>query len=990
MKYTPDQPGPRHRGGCATAQVGYLCTSQKVQSAVCATIFSCCILKSTLAPALSSFMSNNTHVKTILILAANPTNTSRLRLDEEVREITAALKRAKNRSGFEIVIGWATRVEDLHRALLEYQPTIVHFSGHGDGSNGLALENNFGQVQLVSTKPLARLFGLFQDTISCVLLNACYSKDQAEAIHQHIDYVVGMNRAIGDVAAIKFATGFYDALGAGRRIEDCFEVGCTLLDLLKIPEDSTPVLKARRRRNKREITTNSEDDTSIDELVRQVRSKNNEKIQNRYGKIQLLNYKKIDIGRLYVDVYILERLSNRTYPTIEKLLEFHNVESDRLDLGQRKKRLPGIEVVKKYDKIMVLGRPGSGKSTFLKYLAIACCKGEFQAERIPVLIELRSITTFDKINILQLIHQKLKLVHESQTRRILNDGKVLLLLDGLDEVAEQWRQTVQDDITQFCEDFDRNQVILTCRTQSMKANMQDFEYVEVADFDRKQVKQFACNWFTTLAETSEEGIAQTENFVCKLNAPDNRQIAELATTPILLNLACLVFQDMQDIPKEWIDLYERGVELLLEFWDESRGIQREFRSPIYKELSSEDKQDLLGYIAVCKFKKEQFILFEQNEIEQYILEHLNSKISVLAERRDEVVTGTIDIPFPTKQNHLIIQQRQISDIESRQVLKSIEAQHGLLVERASKIFSFSHLTFQEYFAARWLCRTTNWQGMVSDITQQRWQEVLSMAFMRSDADRFAQAIKAEIDHIVKTDIEIQNFLIWLKTKSQLESVKASYKLTAIRSFYFDLIVIDPRIPDPRIPTHEYSLTHILDPNFDRDVTYTSKYAPYLSIDRELVRAKNFARSTIRNINSKIESGVNIPVTRCINHALQLASRAEDNDLHLKLQELSSQLPNIAIVNYETSVHWWEVKGIDWIEQLRKFINEERTFQCDWSFSEVQKKLLQQYYDSNRLLVKSLKQSKVSPEMKLEIEDTLLLPITEIKKHRRKNANSENS
>jgi hypothetical protein len=90
------------------------------------------------------------------------------------------------------------------------------------------------------------------------------------------------------------------------------------------------------------------------------------------------------------------------------------------------------------------------------------------------------------------------------------------------------------------------------------------------------------------------------------------------------------------------------------------------------------------------------------------------------------------------------------------------------------------------------------------------------------------------------------------------------------------------------------------------------------------------------------------------------------------------------------VHWWEVKGIDWIEQLRKFINEERTFQCDWSFSEVQKKLLQQYYDSNRLLVKSLKQSKVSPEMKLEIEDTLLLPITEIKKHRRKNANSENS
>jgi CHAT domain-containing protein len=139
-------------------------------------------------------------VKKILILSANPKNTDKLRLDQEVREIQAALKLAKNREQFEIVTAWAIRVEDLRRALLEHQPTIVHFSGHGSGSTGLALENNSGQVQLVSTESLARLFGLFQDTIECVLLNACYSQAQAEAIHQHIDYVVGMNRAIGDVA----------------------------------------------------------------------------------------------------------------------------------------------------------------------------------------------------------------------------------------------------------------------------------------------------------------------------------------------------------------------------------------------------------------------------------------------------------------------------------------------------------------------------------------------------------------------------------------------------------------------------------------------------------------------------------------------------------------------------------------------------------------------------------------------------------------------
>jgi CHAT domain len=202
---------------------------------------------------------NNT-VKKILILSANPKNTEKLRLDEEVREIQASLKRAKNRDQFEIVTEWAVRVDDLRRALLDHQPTIVHFSGHGSESNNLAFENNSGQIQVVSTESLARLFKLFQNTVECVLLNACYSEVQAEAIHQHINYVIGMNRAIGDKAAIKFAAGFYDALGAGRTYEDCFEIGCASIDLEGIPESETPIFKAKLQ--KTEIKTNQEDITA--------------------------------------------------------------------------------------------------------------------------------------------------------------------------------------------------------------------------------------------------------------------------------------------------------------------------------------------------------------------------------------------------------------------------------------------------------------------------------------------------------------------------------------------------------------------------------------------------------------------------------------------------------------------------------------------------------------------------------------------------------
>ncbi len=214
-------------------------------------------------------------VKKILILSANPKDTSKLRLDEEVRNIQAALKRAKNREQFEIVTEWAVRVEDLRRALLDHQPTIVHFSGHGSGTTGLVLENNSGQMQLVSSESLARLFKLFQKKIESVLLNACYSEVQANAIYQHIDCVIGMNRSIGDVAAIEFAVGFYDALGAGNSYDDCFEVGCASIDLEGIPEAETPVLKFRPRTPKvsdRETETNTEESFAISEKNSQPRN----------------------------------------------------------------------------------------------------------------------------------------------------------------------------------------------------------------------------------------------------------------------------------------------------------------------------------------------------------------------------------------------------------------------------------------------------------------------------------------------------------------------------------------------------------------------------------------------------------------------------------------------------------------------------------------------------------------------------------------------
>jgi CHAT domain len=170
-------------------------------------------------------------MKKILILAANPQNTSRLRLDKEVREIEDGLRRSHLDDRFQIEQRWASRPRDVQRSLLDVEPQIVHFCGHGQGQLGLVLEDEAGRVKLVSTEALSKLFELFADRIECVLLNACYSEVQADAIARHINYVIGMRQEIRDDLAIAFSVGFYKGLAEGQLIDIAFESGCRAIQL---------------------------------------------------------------------------------------------------------------------------------------------------------------------------------------------------------------------------------------------------------------------------------------------------------------------------------------------------------------------------------------------------------------------------------------------------------------------------------------------------------------------------------------------------------------------------------------------------------------------------------------------------------------------------------------------------------------------------------------------------------------------------------------
>ena len=146
------------------------------------------------------------------------------------------------RDTLDIISAWAIRPDDLLQYLNQHKPNIVHFSGHGTSAGEIVLQDKNSQAKAVSTSALKALFRTLKDNIQIVILNACYSRIQAEAIAGVIDYVIGMNSEIGDAAAIAFSASFYRALGFGRTIQEAFDQAKTSLMLEGIPEDNVPEL----------------------------------------------------------------------------------------------------------------------------------------------------------------------------------------------------------------------------------------------------------------------------------------------------------------------------------------------------------------------------------------------------------------------------------------------------------------------------------------------------------------------------------------------------------------------------------------------------------------------------------------------------------------------------------------------------------------------------------------------------------------------------
>ncbi|MBW4613109.1 MAG: NACHT domain-containing NTPase [Desmonostoc vinosum HA7617-LM4] len=668
----------------------------------------------------------------------------------------------------------------------------------------------------------------------------------------------------------------------------------------------------------------------IDALVQEVREKIKLYLEQRCGTIRVLDMTQpIGLDCIYTNVNILKEITRSVRRKIVELVQYFSTESgnfDRLGFSKiAKEQESGLKIVQENSKLIVLGKPGAGKTTFLKYLAIHCISGKFLANKIPIFITLKELAeTPNQSDIKDVIIQQLKdhFITNTQIDELLSSGSFLILLDGLDEVREKDSNRVISLIKNFANAHSPNRFVITCRIAAQEYTFEQFTEVEVADFRQDQITEFINKWFK-----AKNDLVKGERLIKKLE--EEKPIQELANNPLLLTLLCLVFEESGKFASNRSELYQESVDILLKKWDIKRNIERD---QIYKNLSSDKKKSLLSQIALETFEQGCYF-FKQKEVEKYITQYIENLL--------EASTNYEEL-----------------QLESEVVLKSIEVQHGLLIERAKEIYSFSHLALHEYFTARKFVISDDpniLQSLANHITEISWREVFLLTVgMLDSADKLLQLMKQKIDALLSKDEKLQDYLSWVDSKSS--SVKAPYKPAAVRAFYFTLNE-DPALA-LALPL-DFALARSLKIPLDLNLDLPLNQAFNLPLNQDLALdlALDFALALA--LDPKLLPALNLP----LNLALD---QAHNPELKRSLQQLKDQLPN-------------QENAQAWVDQLTTLMMKYRNIGHNWKFHPSQTKLLEQYYYANQLLVDCLNSDGyISLKVRQDIENTLLLPANKLK------------
>jgi hypothetical protein len=619
------------------------------------------------------------------------------------------------------------------------------------------------------------------------------------------------------------------------------------------------------------------------------------KVKRLYGTMQIMGMaEEVPLDDIFTEAYLLNKPTAFSRFDIERLKQ---ASADPEAPPPNARRVTGLSLVKKNKNLFILGKPGAGKTTFLKYIAVQAAEPDKPViDKVPIFVSLKRWAD-SGAELMPFIEEQFDKCDFPAARpfvdELLKSGGAIVLFDGLDEVNQEGGQRDKQtlSINNFIEKYDRTQCLITCRLAASDYSFKPFTYVELADFTPKQIETFVGNWFRN--NEGEKDEETSESFLTEFKRDDNTGLRDLARTPLLLTLLCLSFNETLTFPQRRVEIYKEALDALLKKWDSSRKIKRD---EVYRKLSIGHKENMLARIAAETFEKNQYFI-PQAELKKLITDFLKN---VPPHDANEAADG-------------------------ENILKAIEAQHGIFVERAREVYSFSHLTFQEYFTARYIVDNAT-KGTLRNLvkehrTDKRWREVfLLTASLLPDAYQFMKLLRNGLDELLGDDEKLKALLAWADSKSstpRVERWEARVHYLAIEcSGIYDEVPAGMHIG--------------FDPNLDLDFYLLMSY----------------------------EGRANYSTTQILSRTLGL------NTLEKELKTLPTMTAPI------TSA---EISEFD--SKMRTIL-AHRNIRRDWKFTETQVTQLADYVKATNLLMDCLELAFMPPDEKEAMLNSLYLPLAQ--------------